>query len=126
MATGYSGLISGHTHRPELSVVGAGFYRNSGCGVEVVGPRPARFGLPRPFAGACSRVELAADDTVHASLVAADVPLPINNRTERIVAKPARAAPQRPELVATLPTGGPWPVDPATLGTFARMRRVRR
>ncbi|HXN60310.1 MAG TPA: metallophosphoesterase, partial [Acidimicrobiales bacterium] len=29
---GYAGVVSGHTHEPELSVVGNGFYANSGSG----------------------------------------------------------------------------------------------
>src|SRR5690606_25931225 len=45
---GYAGLVTGHTHEPELSIVGGGFYANSGCGVESVGPVPAHLGLPRP------------------------------------------------------------------------------
>ncbi len=52
---GYAGLVSGHTHSPELSVVGDGFYANSGCGVEVLGPMPARLGLPRPFVSVRSK-----------------------------------------------------------------------
>ena len=42
---GYAGMISGHTHEPELSVVGTGFYANTGSGTaSVVGrqlPVPA-------------------------------------------------------------------------------------
>ena len=29
---GYAGMVSGHTHEPELSVVGSGFYANTGSG----------------------------------------------------------------------------------------------
>ena len=36
---GFAGMISGHTHEPELSVVGNGFYANTGSGTtSVVGP----------------------------------------------------------------------------------------
>jgi UDP-2,3-diacylglucosamine pyrophosphatase LpxH len=91
---GYTGLIAGHTHSPELSVVGSGFYANSGCGVEVLGPRQARFGLPRPFTSVrrCARVELRAGDEVEVQLVLADTPLPVDSALERFVMKPDRAS----------------------------------
>ena len=34
---GYAGMISGHTHEPELSVVGSGFYANTGSGTCIGG-----------------------------------------------------------------------------------------
>ena len=125
---GYAGLVSGHTHTPELSVVGVGFYANSGCGVEVVGPRPARFGLPRPFMAVrrCSRVELAAHEVVEARLVLGDTPLPGGSFLERAVAKADTDTPTTPAVVATLPAGATWPVDRSVLGAWARTRRVRR
>ena len=46
---GYAGMISGHTHEPELSVVGVGFYANTGSGTCSVVPRPSRLRLPHPF-----------------------------------------------------------------------------
>ena len=46
---GYAGLVSGHTHEPELSVTGNGFYANTGSGTESVVARPSRLRLPRPF-----------------------------------------------------------------------------
>ena len=48
VATGHAGLVTGHTHEPEISQIGAGFYANTGCGTEVVRARKARFGLPGP------------------------------------------------------------------------------
>ena len=39
---GYAGMISGHTHEPELSVVGNGFYANTGSGTASVVSRRAR------------------------------------------------------------------------------------
>ena len=36
ISAGYAGLITGHTHEPELSQVGGGFYANTGCATEVV------------------------------------------------------------------------------------------
>ena len=49
ISAGYAGLITGHTHEPEISQVGDGFYANTGCATEVVRARKARFGLPAPF-----------------------------------------------------------------------------
>ena len=46
---GYAGMISGHTHEPELSVVGNGFYANTGSGTASVVARKSRFRLPHPF-----------------------------------------------------------------------------
>ena len=46
---GYAGMISGHTHEPELSVVGTGFYANTGSGTASVVGRPSRLRLPHPF-----------------------------------------------------------------------------
>lgn len=125
---GYSGMIAGHTHSPELSVVGPGFYANSGCGVEVLGPRPARFGLPRPFTSVrrCARVELQAADELEVRLVLGDTPLPVDSALERFVMKPDRDTPDTPQVVASLPSGATWPIDAARLGEFARTRRVRR
>ena len=49
ISAGYAGLVTGHTHEPEISQVGDGFYANTGCATEVVRARKARFGLPTPF-----------------------------------------------------------------------------
>jgi len=125
---GYAGMITGHTHAPELSVVGDGFYANSGCGVEVLGPRRAHFGLPRPFTSVrrITRVELSVEDQVVVNLVQADVPIPISGLIERLVMRPDRDTPTEPRIVASLPAGGTWPVDPTSFGAFARTRRARR
>ena len=45
---GYAGMISGHTHEPELSVVGNGFYANTGSGTASVVGRKSRLRLPQP------------------------------------------------------------------------------
>ena len=49
VSQGYAGMVSGHTHEPELSVVGVGFYANTGSGTASVVSRPARLRLPHPF-----------------------------------------------------------------------------
>jgi lysyl-tRNA synthetase class 2 len=125
---GYAGMISGHTHDPELSVVGTGFYANSGCGVVTVGPSPARFGLPRPFLAfrRCSRVELGAYDLLEVRLVVGDTPVRPSSRMEQLVARPVTDVPATPQVVASLPGGATWPTDPGRLGSWVRRRRVRR
>jgi len=125
---GYAGMITGHTHAPELSVVGDGFYANSGCGVEVLGPRRARLGLPRPFTSVrrITRVELWPEDELVVHLVVADVPIPIKGSIEKLVMRTDRDTPTAPRIVATLPSGGTWPVDPSSFGAYARTRRARR
>lgn len=125
---GYAGLITGHTHQPELTVVGDGFYANSGCGVEVLGPRPTHLGLPRPFVSALrvSRVELRAGTGLEVGLVVGDEPTPVATFLERVVIRPDHDTPTTPTVVASLPRGATWPVDRSTLGAFARIRRARR
>ena len=47
---GYAGMVSGHTHEPELSVVGNGFYANTGSGTDLGGRAAGRgLRLPHPF-----------------------------------------------------------------------------
>jgi len=124
---GYAGLISGHTHEPELSVVAGGFYANSGCGVESVGPRPAHVGLPRPYLGVlrCSRVELVGLEELQVQLVVGEIPSDEGTRLERWAAKPRRDVPVHPAPVAALPAGPTWPLDEARLGSWRHRRRTR-
>ena len=42
---GYAGLVTGHTHDPELTSLGSGFYANTGSCGTVVRPRQRRWGL---------------------------------------------------------------------------------
>jgi lysylphosphatidylglycerol synthetase-like protein (DUF2156 family)/UDP-2,3-diacylglucosamine pyrophosphatase LpxH len=128
VAGGYAGLVSGHTHEPELSVVGPGFYANSGCGVVVVGAYPARLGLPRPFLAfrRCSRVELSADEVLRVRLVVGDTPVRSAARLERAVARSHTDVPTTPRPVAALPGGAQWPTDPGRLPSWVARRRVRR
>jgi UDP-2,3-diacylglucosamine pyrophosphatase LpxH len=75
-ADGLAGLITGHTHQPELTPVPGGFYANSGCGVRCVEARRARFLLPPVFVAALRRswVELDVDWDIRARLVVAASP----------------------------------------------------
>jgi lysylphosphatidylglycerol synthetase-like protein (DUF2156 family)/UDP-2,3-diacylglucosamine pyrophosphatase LpxH len=128
IAEGYAGLVSGHTHEPELSVVGVGFYANSGCGVETVGPVPARFGFPRPFEAVrrSSRVELLANEVVEVRLVLAEVVERSPALLERLVTKRRPDRPTTPTVVGSLPSGATYPLQRHRLGTYVHRRRIRR
>ena len=128
VAEGYAGLISGHTHEPELSQVGSGFYANSGCGTEVVRNRKARLGLPRPFLAVrrLSMVELKAGPQLSASLSLEEQPIGQPTTLERLVLAPERARPDSLEVVGRLPDGATWPINERSLLPWVRRRRVRR
>ncbi len=116
VAEGYAGLITGHTHEPELSQVGTGFYANTGCGTEVVRSRKARFGLPRPFLAVrrLSLVELKAGPVLAVSLSLEERPIGQAAPLERLVLAPERARPGEP--------GGGRP--PARRGHLAHQRAL--
>ncbi len=46
---GNLGVITGHTHRPELTKIEHGFYANSGCGTKMIMATKAKFGLPKTY-----------------------------------------------------------------------------
>jgi lysylphosphatidylglycerol synthetase-like protein (DUF2156 family) len=140
----HTGLITGHTCRPELVHFGPGFYANTGCGAEVVSEAPARLpglGMPSVFLAhrQVAWVELEAGNELHARLLYARQDVPGATWIERLLAsrspsaddaqpspglaKLAREGTLRPAIVATFPQGGSWPtpVDPAR-----RLRRIRR
>ncbi|MDQ1395288.1 MAG: lysyl-tRNA synthetase, class, partial [Acidimicrobiaceae bacterium] len=125
---GGAGLISGHTHHPELTNFGTGFYANTGCGSEVVDECPSRLGglgLPSVFLAhrELSWVELEAGAQLHVRLLHARVDLPNGSLLERAIAKREKATDAHPTVVATFPQGESWPpvADPAP-----RLRRIRR
>ncbi|MDQ2724442.1 MAG: phosphatidylglycerol lysyltransferase domain-containing protein, partial [Actinomycetota bacterium] len=132
-AGGHSGLITGHTCRPELTHLGAGFYANTGCATEVVaevaGHLPG-LGLPSVFLGhrQIAWVELEAGADLHVRLLHARAGLPGATVAERMMARRGPDATEsrgevRPEVVATFPKGRSWP--PAT-NDQSRRRLVRR
>jgi lysylphosphatidylglycerol synthetase-like protein (DUF2156 family)/UDP-2,3-diacylglucosamine pyrophosphatase LpxH len=128
ISAGYAGLISGHTHEPELSQVGEGFYANTGCATAVVLARKARFGLPTPFLAVrrLSMVELKAGPVLSISLSLAERPIGQPAPLERLVLAPERARPRTLEVVGRLPDGGTWPISEQALMPWVRRRRVRR
>jgi lysylphosphatidylglycerol synthetase-like protein (DUF2156 family)/UDP-2,3-diacylglucosamine pyrophosphatase LpxH len=128
ISAGHAGLISGHTHEPEISQVGEGFYANTGCATEVVRTRKARFGLPAPFLPVrrLSMVELMAGPVLSVSLSLEERPIGRPALLERLVLAPERARPQTIEVVGHLPDGATWPIDERAMLPWVRRRRVRR
>ena len=131
VAAGYAGLITGHTHEPEISQVGDGFYANTGCATEVVRARKARLGLPAPFLAVrrLSMIELQASGSgpvLSVSLSLAERPVGQPSLLERLVLAPERARPQALQIVGQLPDGATWPVNERAMMPWVRRRRVRR
>jgi lysylphosphatidylglycerol synthetase-like protein (DUF2156 family)/UDP-2,3-diacylglucosamine pyrophosphatase LpxH len=128
ISAGYAGLISAHTHEPEISQVGQGFYANTGCATEVVRARKARFGLPTPFLSVrrLSMVELRSGQVLSVSLSLAERPIGRPSFLERLVLAPERGRPQTLEVVGQMPDGATWPVNERALTPWLRRRRVRR
>jgi lysylphosphatidylglycerol synthetase-like protein (DUF2156 family)/UDP-2,3-diacylglucosamine pyrophosphatase LpxH len=128
ISAGYAGLISGHTHEPEISQVGDGFYANTGCATEVVRARRARLGLPSPFLAVrrLSMVELTAGPVLSVSLSLAERPIGRPAPLERLVLAPERARPKTLEVVGRLPDGAAWPISERALVPWVRRRRIRR
>ena len=108
VADGYHGFISGHTHHPELTATGAGFYANSGSCTSVVEGIGGRFGLPPAYVRnqQICWVEL---DGEKAELVSARVELPGATRMERFVARGRNPHSDTPVCVASWPGGPDWP-----------------
>ena len=109
ISAGYAGLITGHTHEPELSQVGDGFYANTGCATEVVRARKARFRLPAPFLAVrrLSMVELRAEAVLSVSLSLAERAVGRPSPLERLVLAPERAGQRRSRSSASSPTARP-------------------
>jgi lysylphosphatidylglycerol synthetase-like protein (DUF2156 family)/UDP-2,3-diacylglucosamine pyrophosphatase LpxH len=125
---GYAGVVSGHTHQPELSVVGNGFYANSGSGTESVVARPSRFRLPRPFVAVrrFSYVELTGAGVLVVRLYLREIPSRTPVLLERLALKRTRHDLATVTCVASLPEGPTWPIDNAVLLRWVHRRRVRR
>jgi lysylphosphatidylglycerol synthetase-like protein (DUF2156 family)/UDP-2,3-diacylglucosamine pyrophosphatase LpxH len=128
ISAGYAGLISAHTHEPEISQVSQGFYANTGCATEVVRARKARFGLPTPFLSVrrLSVVELESGPVLSVSLSLAERPIGQPALLERLVLAPERGRPRTLQVVGQLPGGATWPVNERALMPWVRRRRVRR
>ena len=127
VAQGYAGLISGHTHEPELSVVGNGFYANTGSGTSSVVSRKARFRLPHPFVTLhrFSYVEVVGGSVLGLKLWLREVPVRSPVLLERLAQSPAKVDTTVTTLVGQLPDGPTWPLDESGLRQWVVRRRVR-
>ncbi|MEV4134960.1 phosphatidylglycerol lysyltransferase domain-containing protein [Dactylosporangium sp. NPDC049742] len=130
-ADGLAGLVTGHTHQPELAAVPGGFYANSGCGVRCVEARPARWFLPPVFAPVLRRswVEVTAGRDIQVDLVVGESDGGGQARLERLAARrrPATGVPPgTPRVVASLPGAAGWPLHHTGLDRRVRDERTRR
>jgi lysylphosphatidylglycerol synthetase-like protein (DUF2156 family)/UDP-2,3-diacylglucosamine pyrophosphatase LpxH len=126
VTSGHAGLITGHTHRPELTHLGGGFYGNCGCAAELVADADARLGLPPVFLPyrELSWIELEAGAELHVRLLRSHLELPGGTWVERLVAKRTGDDDPSPAVRATFPQGQSWPepVEPAV--ALKRTRRI--
>ncbi|MEU7871692.1 phosphatidylglycerol lysyltransferase domain-containing protein [Dactylosporangium sp. NPDC049140] len=122
-----AGLVTGHTHQPELAAVEGGFYANTGSGTRQVEQRRARGPLPPVFETVLRRcwVELDVDRDVRVRLIVAESPAGDATGLERLALHRGPALPRTPEVVATLPGNVAWPLDRHLLAARARTARVR-
>lgn len=122
----WAGLVTSHTHEPELTVLGEGFHANTGCLHQVLIESETYLSLPAAFLPhrQLSWVELEAGADLHVRLLHARTPMPGATRLERLAAKNPPVTPHHhPDVVASFPPGPSWPPqsDPS-----ARLRRIRR
>ncbi len=124
IGAGLAGLVTGHTHHPELTPMLDGFYANTGCAMSVVDERPSHAGFPPVFLASrtMSWLELEAAADVHARLVYGRTELPGASRLERLAARRPTTPDGPPAVVATFPDGVSWP---AIENEAARLRRTR-
>jgi hypothetical protein len=125
---GYLGYLSGHTHHPELSVCGDGFYANTGSCTTVVEATATRLGMPTAYLRAqqISWLELtgpgAEPGGLRAELRAARIDLPGATRLERFGARGRQRFAASPTVVGSWPGGPAFPAlttaaAPDTTGT---------
>ncbi|HEX3461087.1 MAG TPA: phosphatidylglycerol lysyltransferase domain-containing protein [Acidimicrobiales bacterium] len=127
VAEGYAGMISGHTHQPELSVVGNGFYANTGSGTESTVAQPSRWRLPKPYVSArrFSYVEILAGDVLIVRLYLRETPTRDQVLLERLAIAHVRHGQTTTQMVASLPNGPTWTNEGKALSHWSRSRRVR-
>ena len=124
---GYAGMISGHTHEPELSVVGNGFYANTGSGTCSVVARRSRLRLPHPFVTVhrFSYVEMVGGSVLELRLWVREVPVRSPVLLERLALARSKVTTSTTAVVGSLPDGPTWPLDDAGLKQWVVRRRVR-
>jgi lysylphosphatidylglycerol synthetase-like protein (DUF2156 family) len=124
VASGYAGLVTGHTLRAELGSVGKGFFANTGACAELVEERRGLLGMPPVFARGeqISFVEITSGAEVRAQLRFAIEPRQAGTLLERLAAGRRRPAVEM-SVVARFPGTTSWPpIDDPTV----RRRRIRR
>jgi lysylphosphatidylglycerol synthetase-like protein (DUF2156 family)/UDP-2,3-diacylglucosamine pyrophosphatase LpxH len=124
---GYAGMVSGHTHEPELSVVGSGFYANTGSGTSSVVSRKSRLRLPHPFVTVhrFSYLEIVGGTVLQLNLWLREVPVRSPVLLERMAKARSKIDMSTTTLVGSLPYGPTWPLDDAVLRRWVVRRRVR-
>ncbi len=128
VARGYAGMVSGHTHEPELSVVGNGFYANTGSGTASVASRPSRLRLPHPFVTMhrFSYVEMTGGAVLQLKLWLREVPVRSPVLLERVALARGKVDMSTLSVVGALPNGPTWPLNESGLKRWVIRRRVRR
>ena len=123
---GLAGLITAHTHQPELAAIPGGFYANSGCGLRHVESRSGRFGLPPVFAPVLRRswVEIDVVHDLRVRLLLAETPTGEATRLERLAVRRQATLPGTPQVVATLPGEAGWPLPQDRLEQPAQRQRI--
>jgi UDP-2,3-diacylglucosamine pyrophosphatase LpxH len=110
---GYLGYLSGHTHHPELSRCGDGFYANTGSCTTVVEATATRLGMPTAYLRAqqISWLELTGPGAgaLRAELRAARIDLPGATRLERFGAHGRQRFAASPTVVGSWPGGPAFP-----------------
>ncbi len=124
---GYAGMVSGHTHEPELSVVGSGFYANTGSGTASVVSRKAHLRLPHPFVTVqrFSFVEIVGGPVLEIDLWLREVSVRSPVLLERVALAPSKVDMSSTAKVGSLPAGPTWPLDDTGLKRWVVRRRVR-
>lgn len=124
---GYAGMVSGHTHEPELSVVGSGFYANTGSGTSSVVSRKSRLRLPHPFVTVhrFSYLEIIGGSVLQLNLWLREVPVRSPVLLERMAKARSKIDMSVTSMVGSLPFGPTWPLDDAVLRRWVVRRRVR-
>jgi UDP-2,3-diacylglucosamine pyrophosphatase LpxH len=136
---GYRGFLSGHTHHPELSPCGTGFYGNTGSCTTVVEGTATRLTMPSAYLRAqqISWLELADSPrsprakpasggsggsspraTLRAELRVARIDLPGATRLERFAARGQHRFASTPAVVGSWP-GPAWPAAAVEAETAA-------
>ncbi|MCI4066357.1 phosphatidylglycerol lysyltransferase domain-containing protein [Micromonospora sp. R77] len=124
---GWAGLITGHTHQPELTRLVDGFYANSGCAARVVVARRSWWLLPPVFQAVlrCGWVEVDVIGDLRVRLVQGEVCAGEATWLERRLIRGDRLAGGETRVVAALPGDAEWPLRDPALRRHARSARTR-